>query len=120
MTGYRQSGFDPNAFEQAGRPLRPFNWVQWSGVALGMAGIVLSTLHLAGRFGLVPPWIDDSSPWSLILIIVGVVLINSRREPSTLAGSEQLEKNRRVLLVTALVIVAILGAAALIDSLGAF
>ena len=120
MTGYRQSGFDPNAHEQAGAPLRPFNWVQWSGVALGTAGVVISTLHLAGRAGWLPSWIDDSSPWSLILIILGVILINSRRQPSTLAGSEQLEKNRRLLLVTVLVILAILGVAAIIDSLGAF
>ena len=119
MSGYRQSGFDPDAFEQAGAPLRPFNWVQWSGVALGTAGAVISTLHLAGLLGWIPAWVEDSSPWSLILIIVGVVLVNSRRQPPTAAGAEKLEKNRRVLLITALIVVAILGVAALIDSLGA-
>ena len=26
MSGYREHSFDPNAYEQPGRPLKPYNW----------------------------------------------------------------------------------------------
>ena len=118
MSGYRQHSFDPNAYEQAGRPQRPFNWVQWTGVALGGIGLVLTTLQVAGQLGWIPRWVDGSPPL-FILLLLGVVLVNSRREPAALAGSEQLEKNRKVLLITAAICAAVLGAALVIEYQGA-
>jgi membrane protein insertase Oxa1/YidC/SpoIIIJ len=118
MTGYRQSGFDPNAYEQPGKPLRPYNMVQWAGVAAGLAGIAIDLAYFADKFG----WIDApalSPSLAFPFLIIGFALINSRREPATLVGSEQLEKNRKVLLVTLAILVLVLGLAALIDSLGA-
>ena len=119
MTGYRQHSFDPNAYEQAGAPLRPYNWVQWTGVAIGSVGLTLTTLHVLGRIGWLPTWIDDPSPGSLILLLVGVALINSRREPSSLAGSEQLARNRRLLVIAIAICAAVLGAALVIEFQGA-
>ena len=79
MSSYRQHGFDPNAYEQPGPPARPYSWVQWTGVALAGVGCILSTLHIGGQFGWWPLWFQDSSPWSFILLLLGVALINSRR-----------------------------------------
>ena len=118
MSGYRQHDYDPNAYEQAGAPMRPFNWVQWTGIAIGAVGFVLTVVHLLGSLGWIRQWFDGSPPF-FVLMLLGLVLVNSRREPGTLAGSEQLAKNRRVLLITVAVCAAILGAALVIDRLGA-
>jgi hypothetical protein len=118
MSGYREHGFDPNAYEQPGPPLKPYNWVQWTGAALGLVGAALITLSLLGKVGLIPRWID-TSPAPFTLLVIGMVLINSRRAPATQVGSEQLEKNRRVLLITAAICAAVLGAAAVIEFSGA-
>lgn len=118
MSGYRQHSFDPNAYEQAGAPLRPFNWVQWTGVALGGVGLVLTMAQVAGQVGWIPQWFDGSPPF-FVMLLLGAVLVNSRREPSTQAGSEQLQRNRKVLLITLAICAAVLGAAALIEFKGA-
>ena len=118
MSGYREHSFDPNAFEQPGKPMRPYNWVQWTGIAIGGLGVLLTTVHLAGKIGLFPRWLDDSPP-AFLLLLLGLVLVNSRREPSTLAGSAQLEKNRKLLLITVAICAAILGIALVIEFGGA-
>ncbi len=118
MSGYRQHSFDPNAFEQPGRPLRPFNWVQWTGFALAMVGLAINLVYFAGRLGWIAPLLDSTSP-AFLLLIVGAVLINSRREPSTLEDSEQLRKNRKVLFITLGVCAVVLGIAAAIEFTGA-
>ena len=115
---YRQSNYDPNAYEQQGAPLRPFNWVQWVGVAFAVAGIAVDLLYFAGRFGWVRPRIDSPSP-ALTLILPAILLINSRRGPATQVGSEQLERNRRVLLITVAILVALFGAILVIELSGA-
>jgi hypothetical protein len=118
MSGYRQHSFDPEAYQAQGRPLRPFNYVQWTGVALAVLILAATAIHTAGLLGWIRPVIGNPSPM-IGLMVVAVVFINSRREPSTLVGSEQLRKNRRWLLITTLICVAALGAAALIDFIGA-
>ena len=118
MTGYRQTGFDPNAYEQPGPPLRPYNWVQWLGVASAVAGLALYLAHFAGWLGWIRPVVEGTTA-ALALTIVGVVLINSRRGPSRLVGSEQLAQNRRTLILTAAICAAILGAALVIKFSGA-
>ena len=118
MSGYREHSFDPNAYEQPGKPLRPYNWVQWAGIAIGGLGVLLTAVHLASKAGWIPQWLDDSPP-AFLLLLVGLVLVNSRREPSTLAGSEQLEKNRKLLLITVAICAAILGIALVIEFGGA-
>ena len=118
MTGYREHSFDPNAFEQPGPPLKPYNMVQWTGVAIGAVGAVLITLNLLGKTGWIPQWVD-SSPAPFMLLVVGMLLINSRRAPGVQVGSEQLAKNRRVLLITVAICAAIIGAAVVIVLSGA-
>ena len=118
MSGYREHSFDPNAYEQPGKPLRPYNWVQWTGIAIGGLGVLLTVVQLAGKVGVIPQWLDDSPP-TVLLLLLGMVLVNSRREPSALAGSEQLEKNRKLLLITVAICAAVLGAALVIQFGGA-
>ena len=118
MAGYREHSFDPNAYEQPGPPLRPFNWVQWTGFALAMAGLAIYLVYFAGRLGWMTPLLDGTT-LALVLTIAGVVLINSRRQPGTLVGSEQLARNRRVLLITVVICVALIGVAAIFDLQGA-
>jgi hypothetical protein len=119
VTGYREHSFDPNAYEQPGPPLKPYNWVQWTGVAIATVGAALITLHLLGRAGWIPQWIDDPSPAPFMLLVIGTLFVNSRRAPGTLVGSEQLAKNRRVLLITVAICSAVLGAALVIEFSGA-
>ena len=115
---YRQSNFDPNAFEARGRPLRPFNWVQWTGVVLVAVGGVAFLLHFAGLFGWIQPVIRNGVA-AYVPMILGAALINSRREPGTMVGSEQLARNRRMLVITTAICALVLGAAALIQFTGA-
>jgi hypothetical protein len=114
MSSYRESSYDPYAYEQPGRPMRPYNWVQWLGVALIVASIAALLVYFAGRAGWIAPLIKEVQ-LSTALAIVGSILVNSRREPGTQVGQEQLRRNRKVLLITILVCVVVFGAAALID-----
>ena len=119
MTGYREHSFDPNAFEQPGPPLKPYNWLQWSGVAVVIAGAAVIFAEWFGKLGWIPRWIEDAGVAPVTFMILGWVMINSRRGPSTLVGSEQLEKNRRILIVTGIAVAAIAGIAAFIEFSGA-
>ena len=81
MSSYRQHDFDPNAYEQPDPPARPYNKVQWLGVVLGTAGVLLALAGFAARFG----WIDDrfqaGTGVTVALCAAGLILINSRRAP---------------------------------------
>jgi hypothetical protein len=117
MAGYREHSFDPYAYEQPGRPMRPFNWVQWTGVALEVLGLCMFLAYVGGKLGWIAPVVR--SGFGFMPMIIGMTLINSRREPGTPAGSEQLQRNRKVLLITIATLAVILGAAVVIESLGA-
>lgn len=52
--GYRTHQFDPNAYEEQGPPLRPYNWVQWTGVAIASVGVGLFAAYLLGKIGVLP------------------------------------------------------------------
>ena len=119
MTGYRENIYDPNAWEEPGRPMRPFNWVQWTGVGFVVIAIAAYFYAAAATFGWVPKLGFQPMMAGLPLLLIGLSLVNSRREPGNQVGSEQLAKNRRVLLITILVCAAILGAAVVIDFIGA-
>jgi hypothetical protein len=120
MSGYREHSFDPNAYEQLGKPLRPYNWVQWTGVALAVVGIAGYLAYFASRLGWIDIGFDNSNaPPFFTLPLLGMMLVSSRREPGTRVGSEQLARNRKVLLITVGVVAAILGAATVIAFSGA-
>ena len=61
MTGYREHSFDPNAYEQPGPPLKPYNWLQWSGVAVVIAGAAVIFAEWFGKLGWIPRWIEDAA-----------------------------------------------------------
>ena len=82
MIGYRESSFDPYAYERPGPPLRPYNWVQWTGFALGCVGMAIAFAYLAGRAGWIGQPFESPVP-SIGFLMLGIVLINSRRQPGS-------------------------------------
>ena len=96
MSGYRQSSFDPSAGFDEGRPLRPFNQLQWAGVAVIVVGIAAILATIAGRFGLDVGDTTDWLPMGTTFCALGTVLINTRRAPLSPAT-----KRRRMLIVLA-------------------
>ncbi|MEO6199112.1 MAG: hypothetical protein ABIO68_04160 [Sphingomicrobium sp.] len=116
MSGYRQSSFDPNAFEQSGRPMRPFNWVQWLGVAFLVITLLMLAVQVAGLLGLAPR--GNYSVGIPGLALGSIVLINSRRQPATDLAPELAAARKRWLIITVAVVVAILGAALVIEFAG--
>ena len=99
---YRESGFDPNAYPRYGPPLRPYNWVQWCGLALVLIGIGVDLLYFAGRFGWTRQWID-SPALAMSPIILGAILVNSRRQ---LLEGEPRTPSRRTLVIIAIALAA--------------
>jgi hypothetical protein len=119
MAGYRESRFDPNAaWGEPGAPLRPFNWVQWTGVGFIGFGAAAIFAWLLGRIGVIPKVIDDFIPF-VSFMPLGVVLMNSRRQPA--AADPEALKRRRILLIAVALGALVLGAAIaiLIDTQGA-
>ena len=115
---YRQSSYDPLATAAGGKPLRPFNRVQWTGVALIVLGVVLSLAMLAGAFGV--PWLGSLRHAPVFLpALIGSLLINSRREPAADPAPELAAARRKWTLITVAVCGAILGVAAVLSLKGA-
>ena len=103
MSGYRQSGFDPNAGADFGPPLRPYNWVQWTGVALALVGIAFDLVYLGGQAGISAKLLDSPSA-GISLPLIGVVLVNSRR--GAIEPEEAARLRRRTLIVAAVALAA--------------
>ena len=110
MAGYRdRSGFDPMAGGSYGPPLRPYNWVQWVGVAIGLLGIAIILVYLGGRVGVIPTLLDSPSP-GFALPMIGAMLVNSRRQEVPLSP----ETKRRNTIVLAIGLAVCVAAAALV------
>ncbi|MGE5562406.1 MAG: hypothetical protein ACM3ZV_03770 [Bacillota bacterium] len=117
MSGYRQHSFDPYAGGDYGPPLRPYNWVQWTGAGFGVAGAALSVYYFLGEAGAVPKILDSVLPASA-MVLLGAALINSRRQP--IAPEQAARQRRRALIVAAVAIAAFaIGFAAVIYFKGA-
>jgi ethanolamine transporter EutH len=111
------SNYEPFGVENSRRPQRPFNKVQWTGVALAMIGIAIDLAYFANQLGWVrAPW---SNPTLAVgPLILGVTLVNSRREPAHDLAPELAAARRRWLIIFTIVIVAVLGAATIIQFTG--
>jgi hypothetical protein len=111
MTGYRQSNFDPNAaWGEQGPPLRPFNWVQWTGVGFVFLGVLGYLLYFADKFGWIDIGLHDAVPF-ISLPLIGAALINSRRQP--ISPEQAAANRRRALIVAAVGVVACIVSAAI-------
>ena len=98
MAGYRDtSNFDPYAGGDYGPPLRPYNWVQWTGVAFALVGVAIDLVYLGGSQGMIPKLLDSPSV-GISLPLIGAALINSRRQPGEPLTAE---RKRRGLVVVA-------------------
>ena len=114
MSGYRDnSNFDPYAYPRYGKPLRPYNWVQWTGVAMAMLGVAGYLFYAADRLGwLSLGWRNPGPLFALPLI--GVSLVNSRREVLPDLAPELAAQRKRMLIIVSVVCAIILGAVAII------
>ena len=114
MSGYRDtSNFDPYASPRYGKPLRPYNWVQWTGVAFAMIGVAGYLVYAADRLG----WLSLgwTNPGPIIALpLIGVSLINSRREElPDLAPELAAERKRMLIIVSALCLFVLAAAVAI-------
>ena len=117
MTGYRQHSFDPNAgVREQGPPVRPYNWVQWTGVAIGLVGVAIDLVYLGGSLGMIPKLLDSPSV-GISLPLIGAALINSRRQPGEPLTAER--KRRALVIIAVAAAVCVLVAAAVIYFKGA-
>jgi len=110
---YRQSSYDPLATSVGGKPLRPFNWVQWTGVAMIALGVAFALAFLLGQAGLIPQYLHNALPGSQ-LPLIGMFLINSRREPVVDQAPELAGERRKWLIRVSVACVLILGLAAIV------
>jgi hypothetical protein len=111
MSGYRErSNYDPYAGGDYGPPLRPYNWVQWTGVAIALVGIAIDLVYLGGSSGITPRLLDSPSI-GVSLPLVGAALINSRRAPGQPPSPEA---KRRTMIILAATLAICAAAAALV------
>jgi len=75
---YRQSSYQPLAYDLQGPPLRPFDGKQKIGVAMVAAALLVFAYSLVSETGLVPP-IHASTVPAAPLSLIGMLLIHSRR-----------------------------------------
>ena len=114
MSGYRDSSsYDPMAGPRYGRPLRPYNMVQWTGIGLIIVGLAIDVAYFSGRLG----WLSKGLTPLVALppIITGGVLVNSRREEITDPAPELAPARRRSLIIVGVGCIIILGAALILE-----
>ena len=116
MAGYRDtSSYDPYAGGDYGPPLRPYNWVQWVGVAFIAVGTIWALAFLLGQAGVIPKILGKSPQPFTTFPLIGVVLVNSRRRPLGSAEEAQRRRNYRAMLITVAIVAPILIVAALVS-----
>jgi hypothetical protein len=117
MSGYREHSYDPYETPTSRRPVRPFNWVQWMGVAFMVAGLAVVGIYAAGRVGWMPELVRNLTPVTG-LTLIGVLLINSRQEPVHDIAPELAPERQRWLIIVTVVCVVVLGAATVLTFMG--
>jgi len=100
---YRETSFDPMASPRYGRPLRPYNKVQWIGAAITVAGIAVILAAFVSRLGLFALDTSDWLPMATTFCALGTALVSSRRE---VLSTETRTPSRRLLIVIAIGLVA--------------
>ena len=107
MPGYRQHGFDPGHWEPQGPPLKPYNWVQWTGVGMVSLGGVAYLALIADKLGWIHIGFHDVAGF-VTLPMMGVLLINSRREelPEEKRDEYREKLRRRTYIALAVALVA--------------
>ncbi|MFL6731532.1 MAG: hypothetical protein ACJ8D6_05230 [Sphingomicrobium sp.] len=119
MSGYRDtSNFDPSGSPRYGKPLRPYNWAQWLGVVFASLGVLGYLVYAADRLGWISIGLDSPAPF-ISLPLIGVALINSRREELDDPAPELAQDRKRWMLIIVALCAAILGGALVIEFTGA-
>jgi hypothetical protein len=111
MTGYREHSFNPSAGERSGGPpMRPFNWVQWTGVAFVVIAIAVDLAYVGSAFGWWPK-IMKTPVLSTTPLIFGMMMITSRRQSIVDPAPELAAARRKWLVIVFAVCAVILGVA---------
>ena len=106
MSGYSESSFDPNpGASRDSRPARPFNWVQWIGAALVVAGAAVIVAAFLSRLGWLPPQVHDWLTSGTAFCVLGTVLINSRRQD--VPFTPEARRRRLIIVATAAAVCAL-------------
>ena len=100
---YRESSFDPMASPRYGKPLRPYNWVQWIGVGFTVVGLLTFLAAAAGKIGWIALDTRDWLPMATGFCALGTALVSSRRE---VLSSDTRTPSRRLLAIIAIGLVA--------------
>jgi len=109
VSGYRESSFDPSAGGDYGPPLRPYNWVQWTGNGFIAVAVMVLIAFFAAKAHLLSFNAEDSLPLvGSNLVLCGLVLVNSRRH--VVAVSPGTKRRRSLIILSALAICAIVAA----------
>jgi hypothetical protein len=119
MAGYRDtSNYEPFGTQSGGRPMRPFNWVQWIGMALVLVSVASNLAFLAGEAGWLPKWgVGPSVAFGPLFL--GMVLVNSRRQPIPDLAPELAGARRRWMIVVVTICAVVLGVATVLTFQGA-
>jgi len=112
-TNYEPFG-DPASYNT--RPVRPYNATQWAGVALGSLGILMALLHFGNELGWFALGFDLGVPASISAMMLGSLLVNSRREPVPDLAPELAAARRRWTLIVTLTVAALIGVAMIADA----
>ena len=113
-----RSSYDPYATPVGGRPMRPYNWVQWVGMALVLISVAANLGFLAGEVGWLPKWHVGPSI-GMAPLFLGLILVNSRREPIPDLAPELAPARRRWMIITVSICAVILGVATILAFKGA-
>jgi hypothetical protein len=114
---YRRSTYEPLASTGPGRPARPYDRTQRVGVGFMILGLILLGLQLAGIFGVAALASLKHVP-VVLLTTLGVLLINSRREPIVDPAPELAQARRKWLVIVGAACGLLLGLALVLASRG--
>lgn len=103
MSGYREPSYDPDHYQVSGAPLKPYNWVQWAGTLLALAGAAIILVEWGGKLGWIPRWIEDAGFAPLGLLLLGMILVNSRRGPNRDVSPRERDRNRQIAILITIV-----------------
>ncbi|GLR46522.1 hypothetical protein [Sphingomonas astaxanthinifaciens] len=106
--GYRQTtNYDPLFVTAKTRPKRPFNWVQWIGVGGEIAAVGILLWHLLVRLEALHAR-DIPVQYGTLAALVGMTLINSRKEDVPEVEDDLQKKRNRSFLTATLVFLGLL------------
>lgn len=115
MSGYRdRSNYEPLP-SSYGPPLKPYNKVQWTGLALQAVAVLAYGYYFAESAGWVRGLGFNTMMFGLPFLLIGMSLVYSRRQEPIDLAPELAADRKRWLIITIVLCVALLGVATAIE-----